>query len=231
MTYKAMTAIALLWSAPTFAQPAPQTQPAPPVIVAVPLPPNPANLAAAQRVIDLVYPAGALQQAWNMSSALQAIMGMRIADFGLPMPPPQGVPADATIGQAVGRNDPHFAERVRISSQVIAEEMARIFGLVEPDFRRLMATSYARRFSVGELEEIGRFYSTPTGRRYATEALTLMHDPELVRGMMLLSPRVALQMPAVVQRLTAATAHLPRPGPPAPPAPPPPGQRQRPPRN
>jgi hypothetical protein len=203
------------------------------VHVAAPqLPPvEPARLAAAQRVGDLVYPSGALQQAWNMSPMLQTMMGMRIADFGLPFPPPGGAPADATIGQMATQHDPHFAERVRIYGQVVAEETARIFTMVEPDFRRLMATVYARRFTVPELEEIGRFYATPAGRRYAGEALTLMQDPEFIRGLMLMMPRVAMQMPAVVQRVTAATAHLPPPNidPPAPPAEE--GQRRRRPRN
>jgi hypothetical protein len=229
MSYKTLTALALLSSAPAIAQP--PTEEPPPAVVAVPQLPavDPARLAVAQRVIELVYPTGALQQAWNMSPMLQTIMGMRIADFGLPFPPPQGMPADATIGQMAAQHDPHFAERMRISSQVIAEETGRIFTMIEPEFRRVMATVYARRFTAPELEEIGRFYATPAGRRYAGEALTIMQDPEFIRGFMMMMPRVALQMPAVVQRVTAATAHLPPPG--GPPSPPEEGRRPRRPRN
>lgn len=231
MSYKTLTALALVWSAPVLAQPPAEVQSPPPAVAAVPqLPPvEPARLAAAERVIELVYPAGALQQAWNMSPMMQTIMAMRIADFGLPFPAPEGIPADATIGQMVTQHDPHFAERMRISSQVIAEEMGRIFTMIEPDFRRVMATAYARRFTGPELEEIGRFYGTPAGRRYAGEVLTIMQDPELVRGFMMMMPRVAMQMPAVAQRVTAATAHLPALTGPRPPAPE--GQRQRRPRN
>ncbi|HEX8526876.1 DUF2059 domain-containing protein [Allosphingosinicella sp.] len=241
MTYRILGAIALLSGSAALAQPAPTAQPGPPpVVVAVPAPPapqappvDPARFAAAQRVIDLVYPQGAIQQLWNMTPGLQAIMGMRIADFGLPFPPPPGAPADATIGQAIATHDPHFSERLRLSSEVIAEEMGRIFTMVEPDFKRLMATVYARRFSVGELDEIGRFYATPAGRRLAMEGISVFQDPEFMRGAMLMMPRVAMQMPAVAHRVMQATAHLPPPGPPAHAGPPPSneGQRRRRPRN
>jgi hypothetical protein len=173
-------------------------------------------VAAAERLVAGLWPAGAMQQALNFVPMTEVVLGMRVREFGIPLPMAEGASPDATLAQLIGAGDPHFMERMRISSRVAGEEMARAGTLAEPEFRRILAQLYARSFSQAELEEAGRFYNSPAGRSLSVHSMNMIQDRVLIRDMLNIIPRVAAQVPAIVQRVTAATAHLPAPPPPPP---------------
>jgi hypothetical protein len=139
-----------------------------------------------------------------------------VRELGLPFPLGPNATPESTIGQLLAGNDPHFAERTRITARVVAEEMGRQAAQTEPEMRRVMAEIYARHFTLAELGDMERFYSSPAGRNMVDASLGLLQDPALVRQFVLIMPRAVVQVPVAIQRVTAATAHLP--APPAPPA-------------
>jgi hypothetical protein len=99
---------------------------------------------------------------------------------------------------------------------------------MEPGWKMLTADAYAREFTAAELDGVARFYSSAAGRRFAAESFRAMEDPEVVRSLVMMIPRFAMQIPAMTQRVSQATAHLP-PVPPEPaarPAPTPPPRRR-----
>ena len=77
--------------------------------------------------------------------------------------------------------------------------------------REGMARAYARRFSLAELQDINRFFGSASGASFARQSFELMTDPELVKAMTAFMPEMMKEMPAIAEKLKAATAHLPPP--------------------
>ncbi|HEX8256493.1 MAG TPA: DUF2059 domain-containing protein, partial [Allosphingosinicella sp.] len=107
--------------------------------------------------------------------------------------------------------DPHYDERMRIFMDVMFAELEKIMDREEPGIRNAMARAYARRFTVEEMRQLDVFFATPIGRKFALQSVMLMEDPELLAQTMSLHPRMQAQMPRVVEKVMAATAHLPPP--------------------
>lgn len=202
-----IAALALAAAAPALAQ----TAAAPPAPVAA----DPARMAAAKQVIELVWPLGSLKRIMEGSMAamreqgMKAAMGLKLGD----MLDDKGKAAvgEATVGDMAKAADPHFEERLRITNDVMMREMVTLMAREEPAMRTAMVGVYARRFTTAELGDMRRFFETPTGRKYAAEALTMMQDPELVAAMQGMLPRLMGEMPAIIKKVEAATAHLPPP--------------------
>ena len=122
---------------------------------------------------------------------------------------------DKTIKEVLGAGDPHFEERMRITNRILFQEVAPIMGRIEPDVREGLARAYARKFSAAQLQDINRFFETGSGRLFAAESMTTWVDPEIMSLMAKLTPELMKEMPAIMEKTKAATAHLPPP--PAPP--------------
>jgi len=171
------------------AAPAPLAQPAAPPAAA----PDPARLAAAERLVDLIMPGDLLQRVMA-----QEFPG---ADADAQTPPEAfGLPAD-----------PHFRERAEIRARVTREVVAEAMIAMEPDLRRLFASFLARQFSLAEIGELTAFFSTPTGHRYAAITLALAQDPLVMEGVRTMMPQAAALSMRIDERAAAATAHLPQP--------------------
>ena len=208
--------------------PAPPAPPRAPREIAPPEPPraappapppiDPARLAAARRAAELVWPREAFSQPLPLAAALESVISLPIASFGAFMPEASGFGPFTTLGDVIDRGEPNARERARITARILAEELPTVLPLVAPEYQRLTGELYARTYTVEELDSVSRFYSTPAGRAVARESFAAFADPEAVRGLALLTPRVfADAVPAVV-RIGQATVHLPPP-PPAPPRP------------
>lgn len=168
---------------------------------------DPARLAAAERMIETMMPPGMLQRAFAQTMfPIDSIMSMDAAALGLP-----GAPADASLGETIAAADPHFQERMRIESEIMREAMAGLVGEMEPDMRRIFARFFARRFDLAELEEMTRFFATPTGRKYVETSFNMMSDPAMTELVGVMAPRMVEAFPRIEERIRAATAHLPRP--------------------
>jgi hypothetical protein len=203
--------------------PVPMPAPPPPHIVLTPAPPappaiapaDPARLAVARRVAENIWPDAAFSQPLPLERLLETVLAVPMSSFG-PLGQMGGVPANATLGDLMTRGDPNGREKARITARILAEELPRILPMVAPQFRAGMSDLYARTMTAAELEEAGRFYATPAGRALARESLTPWVDPEFVRGLMLLAPRLVTEGMGAAIRVGQATAHLPPPPPRAP---------------
>jgi hypothetical protein len=60
-----------------------------------------------------------------------------------------------------------FRQRTDLSMTVMRDEMTTMMTQFEPDMRAGLAEAYARRFSAAQLDEMNRFFATPTGSEYA----------------------------------------------------------------
>jgi hypothetical protein len=194
-------AAALLFVAAT---PAVAQAPAP-----APAAPDPARLAAGERVAALLVPDGAYlrimrDQFPQMMDATMGQMGaMKSSDFGMP--------GDASAMDQVRKADPAFDERMRITTKVMSEEMGAVMGRLEPRVRVGLGRALARRFTAQQLADMADFFATPSGAAFARDYLGLMADPEMMREMAGAAPVIMKAMPAIMAKVEAATKHLPPP--------------------
>lgn len=210
-------AAALLAAAPATAQEAPS---APPAAAAAPVTEiDPARLALARTAVEHIFPAGTYER--MMKSNMDSMMGsMMDSMFDMPMGDllPEGGKADGkteaggkTMRELMAAEDPHFEERLTITNRVMMAEMVPIMNRLEPDVREGLARAYARRFDAAQLGEINRFFATPAGHAFASESLMLWTDPEIMAMMSKFAPELIKEMPALMEKVAAATAHLPPP--------------------
>lgn len=199
-------ALALAVAAPAIAaQTAPETGTAKTAI-------DPARLALAKQTVEALIPPGTLQGMMrnSMAGAEQAMIGgmfdMKGSDLGA-----TGDGKDKSLREVMAEKDPHFEERMRITNRVMADEMAVLFGKMEPRMKAGMARAYARRFTVAELTEINRFFASPAGSSFARQSFEMTTDPEITSEMMAFMPEMMKEMPAITEKLKKATAHLPPP--------------------
>ena len=177
--------------------------PAPPASIRTPgeppaavsqLPVDPAKLAAAERLMAAIWPDDLLIEAISAAMAEWT------------------EPQEGNAG-----NDPHRAERLRLTQQATVSEFGRLIGEFAPEFRRLSARFYARRLSISELDEAARFYSSPAGRRMITGSLAMVGHANVLQGVTppAPDPELVADFVRLAQRIATETAHLqPPPAPP-----------------
>jgi hypothetical protein len=215
MIRAAALALALLATPLAAQQPAPEPAPAvqqPPV--------DPARLAVAMRIGRKVLPDGSYRKLMaGMGDRMGSMMTAQAFDVSLrDMAKAFGM-TDAdrsklgpgTIREILAILDPAFVERQRIAMTTIFNGMAEQMVAFEPSLREGMAEAYARRFDMTQLLEIERFFATPTGTAYAAEALQIANDPGVAARTQAMMPAIMKQMPALIAKVTAATAGLPKP--------------------
>ena len=192
----------------------------PPAAKAVP-PPNaapkvsapavdPQRLALARVTVDALFPIG------TSGRMIADMMNGSAMDRMLDLSPPAlGVADDkapkTSLRAEMKKNDPYFEQRMAILGRVIGEEMTRLAPQIETPLRDGLAESVARRFTVGRLADINRFFATDSGKAFGRELWLLWMDPAVVKGMI----GTMKEMPAVMKKVEAATAHLPKPKAPA----------------
>lgn len=182
---------------------------------------DPARLALARTTIDSVWPLGTYQRMMGsaMDQVMNSVMGgmfdMKLGDMvpakGSEMTEEEKKLAQTTMREAMLKNDPHFEERLRITNKVMMTEMGTVFSKIEPAVREGLAMAYAKKFDAQQLTDLNTFFATPTGRVYAAESLMLFMDPEMMKAMMGAMPELMKGMPAIMEKVKAATAHLPEP--------------------
>lgn len=185
--------------------------------------PDPARLAAARPVVDSLWPLGTYRRMMDgtMSQLMDAMMSsmfdMKAADIvgGAAGEEARGEMGERTMGELAQSADPHFRERMKITTDVMFAEMLPLMDKFEPAIRDSLTAIYARRFTVAQLGDMGRFFATPTGKIYAEQWMMTFVDPEIARNMSAFVPEFSKAMPAILKKVEAATAHLPPPTRPA----------------
>jgi hypothetical protein len=183
--------------------------------------PDPLRLPMAQTTALVLLPPNSLGVAARdmMGGLFERVMAMRGSDFPGAKPLDKGVDPNLTLRQALVAKDPFFLERERLTRAAVEAEFMRYSAILEPRLRDGIARAVARRFDQRQLAEINAFFATDTGRALGRQFLGLWFDPDLMRSSISTMPDLIKLMPGSIERIQAATAHLPPP-PKAPPKPP-----------
>jgi hypothetical protein len=195
---------------PVAAQQAPASAAAAPV--------DAAHLAAAQTVVNEVFPAGTYRK--MMSGTFDQMMGQMsdqmlnipMADLarmgGLPEDKLKGV-KPATLRQVMLIVDPYFQKRMDAMMPVMMNMMIDLMDKMEPDVRAGLVEAYARRFTTAQLTELDRFFSTPTGNSFAAQSMLVYMDPAVMTRMQKMMPKIMEMMPDMIKKMQTATAAFP----------------------
>ena len=84
---------------------------------------------------------------------------------------------------------------------IIADEIGPIITEMEPHIRDGVGQSLARRFTIDQLNDLERFFATPSGATYARQSMALLTDPEVVHATVEIMPQLIRRMPAIAQRM------------------------------
>ena len=182
------------------------------------LPVDPARLAAAEVTIDYLFPLGTYER--MMKGTMDQMMDSIISQsFDRPMAETMkgyGVDdaateemGDASINDMMLERDPHFKERMQISTKVMTNEMVDLMTAMEPAIRETLANIYARKFTADQLAEMNAFFASETGGAFARDYMMVFVDPEMMQSMMSFVPEMMQAMPAIMKKVEEATAHLP----------------------
>lgn len=192
------------------AQEAPAPSTAPPLAT-----PDPAKLAAAEKAVAALVPQGIYMKMMRdkMPQLMDAMMGQMMAKSPseLGIPGASGADVDKPLGESAASADPHFEERMKITSRVMFEEMGTVFDKLEPRVRAGLARAFARKFTIAQLNDFNTFFATPSGSAFASEYLLTFMDPELMQEMLAAMPELMQAMPSIMEKAEKATAHLPPP--------------------
>lgn len=177
-------------------------------------------MAAARITVDHVFPLGTYARLMNGS--MNAMMDNMVKAAGqIPLSEIAGLagqpPADlAKLGKTnlndiMAILDPEHEERTSIMMHSMMSTMMGIMSQLEPSIRDGVAEAYARRFSIGQLADMNRFFDTPSGQAYAANAMTIQADPAVMARMQAIVPVLMQRLPAVMSEAHQATAKLPPP--------------------
>lgn len=214
MKHVLLLAAAVL-STPVMAQeaPAPQTAAATPAA-------DPARVAAAQTVVDQLFPTGTYARIMNgtmdtvMKSAMASVGDLPLKDLaGIGGVPEEQLKqmGDGKLKEMLAILDPAFDQRMDATMRAMMPELTKLMTQFEPGIREGLTMAYARRFTPEQLAEMGRFFATPTGAVYASESMVIFMDPEVVNRMMGMMPEIAKQMPSIMGTVEQAMSQLPKP--------------------
>jgi len=177
--------------------------------------PDPARLALARTTAAALVPPGSIGKAVGdmMGGMVDRVLDMRASDFpaAKAKSPAKAASADETFHQSLVAKDPHFEERMRLTRAAVTIEFARFSAVIEPRLRDGVARAVARRFDQRQLADINAFFATDSGRALGNQFLGIWFDPDLMRSMMAAMPDMMRLMPGSMERIAAATAHLPKP--------------------
>lgn len=212
-----VSSMALTLSTPALAQDAGSTTIESAETEAAPL--APARLEAAKSTVDYLFPLGTYERMMRgtmdqmMDSMLTGMSGMSMGDLagagGISRDDiPEGE-GEKTLGDISREADPHFEERMKISTKVMMNEMVDLMVTMEPAVREALTKIYARKFTVGQLTEMNSFFATDTGSAFARDYMMVFVDPEMMQSMMSMIPEMMQAMPEIMKKVEEATAHLP----------------------
>lgn len=183
-------------------------------------PADPARAAAARPVVEKLFPVGTYRR--MMGGTMSKMMDSMIGGM-MKMPIGQiarisGVPADKLTGMSEASLeeisaivDPHFRERTKRGMDAMMGSMADLMDGFEPNVRNALTRAYARKFDVRQLGEINAFFATPTGDRFASDYMSMMMDPDIMREMQALMPEMMKKIPDMAEKAKHATESLPPP--------------------
>jgi hypothetical protein len=178
---------------------------------------DPARIAAARQTVDYVFPLGTYARLMNgtLDKMMDSIMD---STMKLPLKQLAGLSGvdtedlgEASMAEIMEIYDPAFKQRMQISTRTMMGEMIPLMTQVEPDIRDGLTQAYAGKYTAAQLGELNAFFATPTGKAYAADSYLIMMSPEVMSKMQGFVPKLMEQMPAIVEKVKAASATLPEP--------------------
>ncbi len=172
---------------------------------------DPERMAEATKTAKFLIPDGVYEKvlAITFSEMMPEIFGtvsdMRMGDIAKG----SGADSDKTLKETLASADPHFEERMTITMKVMGEKMGPLMRKLEPKLREGMAKSYAKKFSVPQLQAMNAFFATPAGKAYADNYLIVMSDKEAMSATLEFMPEMMTMMMGIEEDIKKATAHLP----------------------
>ena len=157
---------------------------------------DPARLAAARELIDVLLPPATREQ------MLQGMMSPMLANLR------EGMASDPKF-VAASDGDPRVKamfDAFLVQQEAHTTEMMReaLPGMVPA-----MANAYARRFDLRQLREIRSFFETPTGRAYMQASFTIMSDPDIAAWQQQLMARSMTRVQADVAAFAEQLRNMP----------------------
>lgn len=129
-------------------------------------PVDPARLAAASALIDILLPPATREQmVTGMMMPMLANVRRSFADN------PQFTAALDADPRVRALFDQFMAKQEMRSVEMMRQSL--------PGMMPAMAKAYARRFDLQQLSELRTFFETPTGRAYMQASFTIMSDPDI----------------------------------------------------
>ena len=182
--------------------------------------PDAARVAAAQPVVDKIFPVGTYRRMMEgtlskmMDSMMDGVMKMPIAQLarigGVPEEKLAGL-NQSSMEQISAIVDPHFRERTTLGMNAMMASMTEMMDGFEPKVRDALTRAYARKFDGRQLAELAAFFRTPTGDLYARQSMMMFMDPEIMSEMQALMPEMMKKMPEMAAKAEEATKKLPPP--------------------
>ena len=179
---------------------------------------DPARLATARTITAKLLPDGSYRRMMDgimqpimdsMSSSMKALPMKQIA-AAAGMSEVEAAKLDkADVARMMTILDPHWEERQRLMMTAMIGAMSDFFTTLEPELREAYATAFAHQFAQSELDDLARFFATPTGEKYAARYLTIAADPAITGMMKSMMPKMMAEMPTFVAAAQKATAGLP----------------------
>lgn len=185
--------------------------------------PDAARIAVAKVTIDYVFPAGTYAKMFGgsfsqiMDQAMDSMTEMPIANLMNSTGISQEDIAKlgrATLADVMEIMDPAYKQRQKATMDAMMPVLSNMMTSMEPVMREALADAYARRFTLEQLNDMNRFFATPSGTAYANNSMVIMMDPEVVGRVTKDTPRMVqefiAQLPAIQEKVKAATANLPK---------------------
>jgi hypothetical protein len=147
----------------------------------------------------------------NMDSMMDQVFGLVGGFMGGDAKGKTGAEIRANMEADMAKRDPNYKERMNITMKVMGEEMGKLFTKVEPMVRDGLGKSFARQYSLIELNEMNGFFATPTGAKLGRNFMGMFTDKDLMDSMFKMVPDVIKEMPGIMTRVEKATAHLAKP--------------------
>lgn len=200
----------------------PDTTPAILAPVAAPprAPVDPARLALATELVDLLTPPGSIRAGLEIAMA-QGMDGFRQQ---MALAPLRQAMVAAGVGEGDQRRfspavfrrltailDPAFEARQRILAEMMTRSRTAMMTEVEPLLRAGTAEAYARRLSITELNAVLAFMHTPEGRAFAPLPATIGTDPAVLERQQAIRTVQEKTMPAAMTAVRDAMRKLPPP--------------------
>jgi hypothetical protein len=106
--------------------------------------------------------------------------------------------------------DPASRERSSVADPIIRSMAAEAAASKEPQLREALARAYGQMLSLSELQALDRFLATPQGAAYAHASAMLENDLGVFAARQFIDRAILEATPAMLTRLTKATASLPK---------------------